>query len=454
MTILLSIAGDERAMPGTLLAFDDTDSPEGMCTTYLATLMIEEMRDLDLVGSPRLVRLNPNVPWKTRGNAAVCLSMGRGAGRPRVCGSVKGEAVRCYPRGSPVSPSELLERAAGVVEAHAEFGCDKTNPGAVASLRRPRRSLYWQAVRRVVERAEVEDALRNCGAEKREWKNGRGIIGAAAAMSWVPHDRTWEVIAYRSEDRVGTPRRVAADSVRRMDETTRRTFNNYDHENGHVAIVPGSPCPVLFGIRGDDPEELLSAKDMVDSEPPESWILFMTNQGTDDHIVRRTVSTASPLESVSIRVTVVSRARDIQGGHVIVRAADPEEIDLAFYEPSRSFREVARGLVPGDELVVFGAVRDSPRSLNVEKLEILRLASDRVKKSNPVCPDCGKSMGSMGAGQGFRCKRCGARASAAAAVCEDVPRTVTLGWHEPPVAARRHLYRPLRRMSTPDFNRL
>jgi len=51
------------------VAFDDTDSLESMCTTFLATEMIKALGVYDLIGLPRLVRLNPAVPWKTRGNS-------------------------------------------------------------------------------------------------------------------------------------------------------------------------------------------------------------------------------------------------------------------------------------------------------------------------------------------------------------------------------------------------
>ena len=55
------------------VGIDDTDSSKGMCTTYLATLIIERIeKDLGRVeGFPRLIRLNPTIPYKTRGNGAV-----------------------------------------------------------------------------------------------------------------------------------------------------------------------------------------------------------------------------------------------------------------------------------------------------------------------------------------------------------------------------------------------
>ncbi len=183
-----------------MVAFDDTDSPDGMCTTYLATLVLEELAEYDLIGPPRLVRLNPNIPWKTRGNAAVCLPLGWGRGECHPCGELKHGPVGFYGRGDAADSRDLFRRTARVLESVAEFECDKTNPGLVVSGTRPTASLYWRAVREVVPMRDVEAALRGAGAIWKRYKNGRGIIGASAAMSWRPRDRTWEVIAYRSPE--------------------------------------------------------------------------------------------------------------------------------------------------------------------------------------------------------------------------------------------------------------
>ena len=61
------------------VAVDDTDSINGNCTTFLATEIIRELSsDLDLIGNPRLVRLNPATPWKTRGNGSLVMRFGEG----------------------------------------------------------------------------------------------------------------------------------------------------------------------------------------------------------------------------------------------------------------------------------------------------------------------------------------------------------------------------------------
>lgn len=443
-----------KVVPGTHLAFDDTDSPEGMCTTYLATLMIEEFSDLDLIGLPRLVRLNPNIPWKTRGNAAISLCLGRGSGKSQLCGQVDGSEVRCYDDGKPVDPKELLERASNVLKRVARFDCGKTNPGIVASVAKPPPSLYWHAVREILAISDVESTLRRSGAKWRKFKNGRGIIGAASAMSWRPRDRTWEVIAYRSPQMVGTPRRLSEESVIAMDRATKRTFNNYDYENHHIAIAPGSPCPILFGIRGDLPKELIRARKMIVGEKPSKWLLFMTNQGTDDHIVSRRIESLEPMDSARVSARVASYPVTVPGKHVILRVTDGDEIDAAFYEPSRAFRDVARALIPGDEITLYGSVRKTPRSINVEKMLVRRLVEDKRKVHNPMCRACGKRMGSMGANQGFRCKICGEKAPYTRAIFEKCARAVKPGWYEPPVASRRHLHKPIRRLSRVNIDNL
>jgi tRNA(Ile2)-agmatinylcytidine synthase len=57
------------------IGFDDTDSPRKGCTTHIAALLVEKLEKLGAIFTdyPNLIRLNPNVPWKTRGNGALCL---------------------------------------------------------------------------------------------------------------------------------------------------------------------------------------------------------------------------------------------------------------------------------------------------------------------------------------------------------------------------------------------
>ena len=57
------------------IGIDDTDSPDGMCTTYLACHIIDKLKEvgIEIVGYPRLIRLNPFARFKTRETAALLL---------------------------------------------------------------------------------------------------------------------------------------------------------------------------------------------------------------------------------------------------------------------------------------------------------------------------------------------------------------------------------------------
>ena len=59
------------------IGIDDTDSPKGMCTTFLAYKIVNRLKkeNVDFLDFPNLVRFNPNIPCKTRGNGAVGLKI-------------------------------------------------------------------------------------------------------------------------------------------------------------------------------------------------------------------------------------------------------------------------------------------------------------------------------------------------------------------------------------------
>src|SRR2546430_3941249 len=193
------------------IGVDDTDSLRGMCTTFLATEIVRDLTaDFGLIGYPRLVRLNPNIPWKTRGNGAICLCVGRGRGNAIVAGSIDGRSVRVYHRGATgPEPDEVVERVSALIERWSDLEADGTDPGLVVLRRKPLPGLYWQAVRSIVSRSEALAGIRGLG-RWREWKSGRGIIGAAAACSWRPHHRTRAMLADRVTARLGPAPGVAS----------------------------------------------------------------------------------------------------------------------------------------------------------------------------------------------------------------------------------------------------
>jgi len=435
------------------LAFDDTDARDGMCSTFLVNRVLEAFPECDPVGLPRLVRLNPNVPWKTRGNAALALALGRGAGDPiAVAASLPAGRRHAYARAAPddpVDPDEAFERLGAVLAEWARTDAEGTEPGWVVSRARPPRAFYERAVTDIVPLGDARAALEAAGARYSGLKGGRGLIGAAAALAWTPLDRTFEAIAYRAKPRWGSPRDVSEASVAAIGRAFPSTFDSYDDVNDEVVCVPSSPCPVLAGLRGDDPDALPRALATLVGESFAEWTLFETNQATDEHLVDLRPSEARALASARMPGRVLGEPWRA-GGHAFVAFGDEgARVTLAAYAPTRALRDIVMALRPGDALIACGGLHAAPDNgltLGLEKLRIDALAPRRVKVANPRCSACDRSMHSAGRGAGHRCKGCGAKAGEEAATWSDEPRRVPLGWHEAPARARRHLAMPLRRL--------
>jgi tRNA(Ile2)-agmatinylcytidine synthase len=238
---------------------------------------------------------------------------------------------------------------------------------------------------------------------------------------------------------------VKEESVQKMDNSCKTTFDNYDYKNKHNRLVPNSPCPILYGVRGDAIEELMRAFSIVRSESVDSWILFETNQGTDDHLQRKIIGNIQPYESVIVEGSVVKCPYTIEGGHVIFTIKDTTgTIDCAAYEPTKEFRNIIRELQTGDVVEVYGGVRKKPLTINIEKIDIKYLTKIVEKMENPICPNCGKHMKSKGSKQGFKCKICGMKSNEP--LIREKKRLIHIGFYEVPVCARRHLSKPLKRM--------
>jgi tRNA(Ile2)-agmatinylcytidine synthase len=428
-----------------LLAFDDTDGPLGGCTTHLAFQVLLALPDVALAGMPRLVRLNPNIPWKTRGNGAVVLPLARPEGPSVRVGELRGHEVLAFPDGRPPTDLEgVLERAWQVVAAQAQ---EEARPAVAVARDPPPPAAYWQAARTLVQPDEARSALDAFGSLWRSHADGRALAGSLGALAWPGPAASYEFIAYRHPSVWGTPRQVAPEALARLDEAG-ATFHTADPDTGRPVCVPHGPDPVLFGLRGRDADVLLAtamrAAPLAAREPIDGWLLWATNQASGDHVTPvEAVGEAPELGTVLIRARIDGMPETRAGGHVFVPAADSAgaRLVLAAFEPTKGLREAVRLLRPGDGVEAVGAAREGV--LNLEKLNVLTVAEHRVKADNPRCPTCGKGMKSAGQGQGFRCRDCGTRVGPDAGGTRVEDRAgLVLGWHEPPVGARRHLHRP------------
>ncbi len=405
----------------TVLGLDDTDSrTQGMCTTYVATRVARALRESGAsVSTLRLIRLNPAVEHKTRGNAALAIH-------------------------TDASKAQAVEIAASVVSSLAVLEDERTHPGIVAATE-PIESAVSQFGRRAItEILDLESAIEtieSAGYEHVGFKAERGTIGALAAIgaSAALSDWTYEYITYRAPDRWGTPRDVDRDSLFAAADTFYpAAWDTVDRGEDEAVCVPNAPGPILYGIRGDDPHAIVSLAAAVDAEPIHDQALFETNQGTDIHLAD------APIEGVrddrAYRVTgrVVAAPETRSGGHVFVRIADGTgQLPCVAFEPTKRFRDRVRALRVGDAITAAGEVSDG--TLKLEKFAVRELVTR--KAVTPTCPTCNRRMESAGKSQGYRCRDCGTTAARKDLV--PISRELEDGWYEVPPCARRHIAKPL-----------
>jgi len=419
------------------IGLDDTDSPRKGCTTYVAALLVEKLQKLgaNFIDYPSLIRLNPNVPWKTRGNGALCIRI------------QYNENVE----------EEIKETVTSTVEEHADLDYKGTDPGIVffkrARIPKEVKTFAKNTITGIVSLKDALTLLKRSKAEAVGFKKCRGIIGGLAAVGeTLQGDHTYEILAYRAPENYGLKRKVDEASVIKMDRATAPyTFNNVDLEKDRVLITPRGPDPILFGIRGETPEIVKKAFEMVKPlEPVERWVIFRTNQGTDAHLKRvERLSQIKPYNPVVARGTVAANPKIIPRRHVIFPIKDERAwVDCAAYEPTGALRSIARKLIVGDYVEVYGGVRapsqNHPLTINLEKIRLLKPAPKIVYR-NPVCPKCGKRLKSMGKDKGFRCERCGLRCTNLGKVEVKVKREVKKGFYITSPRSQRHLTKPFRR---------
>jgi len=407
-----------------IIGIDDTDSKEGMCTTYLAAVLIEELKKYGRMRDfPLLVRLNPNIRYKTRGNAAISISL-----------DVEGDS------------QGVKETVISYVNKMSVLSEENTNPGVVF-IEDEKRDMYeslrnfsLRAVREVLEIQEAKSLIKKYSLDSYGLKNQRGLIGALAAagfsMVGLP-EHTYELIAYREKKRWGSPRKINHETVWEADEETYPdTWDTVDKINMRVVFAPHTPDPVLFGIRGDRVESIKKAFALIESEPVDRHVIYRTNQGTDMHLMPA-VGEMKEDSSYLVQGIVAEIPKTIAGGHVFFKISkNHQTIECAAFEPTKNFRDIIRKLRKGDSITAYGSLKN--KTLNLEKINIDMLASWETR--NPLCT-CGKRMKSAGKGQGYRCKKCGAAKPGP----ELVPmiRDLEPGLYEVPPCARRHLSKPL-----------
>ena len=384
------------------IGLDDTDEREHGCTTYDFNDLLNTLTESDIqIGDTRLVRLWPFAPQRTRGNAALAAS------------------VQC-------DDAHLLERILGLWFESKYHGVvdngqkHSAQPTLLMTGAQLPENLYWETVRNHV---ELEQRMIDLATvEHRIWHTDTGcmgVIGASAAIAWRgEHDWTWECTAWRQSTGM---RNVPPGPVIEMAKKFPGTILNRDPNANRSLIAPRTPCPVLYGIRGEEKSDVLNAHDFLQKYPVEqskSHRAFRSNQATGDHLEGCQESTV-----VSTKV--------MQGGHVEIDVGKT----LLVFSKGGPVNKLAQSLKPGDIIRWYGL--HSNHAYHLEKLKLIR--GERNFR-RPKCV-CGTRYKSKGVDQKLKCPNCDSEVEEYWDF--DV---IESPWVEPPIPSRRHLSKPLNRI--------
>ena len=267
---------------------DSTDSIDGGCTTWtfsrLLDVLYQQDDSLRFLDYPRLIRLNPNIPNKTRGNASLAAH------------------IR-----SNLSSAEILDTVIPIIEKDTkEYGTKDKSPGFVLSKGITSQKWdYHEALQCVIYQKEI---IQN--QERLDfWPDlNQAHIGAIAAIraSFIS-DFTYELIGYRRVQNFGKERKFKLQNLIQLINDYPSTFSSYDFEGKRELIAPSGPDPIFCGIRGDKVSHLAKFfRQLQIGEPLAGWTIFKTNQGTNAH-VERTQSSLIQYAVISTLVTVISK---------------------------------------------------------------------------------------------------------------------------------------------------
>lgn len=419
-----------KTMTRLCIGFDDTDSPKGMCTTYLAYKIVYALKkeNTEFTDYPRLIRFNPNIPWKTRGNGAVGLE------------------VRTD------NPQKIKKIVKRLFQKYSDLK-NGANPGLVFIEKEKLSNEFGKfsslALWKLINRKEAKKFTKKNNIDSFYLGNGQGLVGAIGVVGYNFDDQTLELLSYRKKNKFGTKRRVLSESVKLMQEKTfPNTFNSYDTKKGRVLITPRGPDPVFYGIRGENHESLFLASKLIKTdERLDGYMLFRSNQGTAAHLKNELdVNDLRTYSSGTLSGIVSKQPIMKKGGHVFFSIlVKGKQVNCAVYKET-GLGKIAMNLTTGDEISLGGGVRkatkDHTRIINVEFLDVKKLAKITIQ-TNPYCKSCNKKMKSKGRNQGFECIKCGKKSNQKSTL--EVSREIKTKRYIPIISAHRHLTRPEQR---------
>ena len=421
------------------IGIDDTDSPKGMCTTFLSYEIVKflEKQKVEMLDYPSLIRFNPNIPWKTRGNGAVRLTI------------------------KTTNPQKIKKKIMQFVVNYSDTK-NGANPGLVfyqnESIPPSFQKFSKLALWKLISRKKAKQFVSENKIDSFYLGNGQGLIGAIGAVGYKFSDHTFELLCYRKKSQFGKKRIISKYSVKKMQSVTfPETFSSYDNKNDRVLITPHGPDPVFYGIRGETVKSVVLASTIVSAdEKLDGYMVFKSNQGTADHLKNELEpNDLKPYTSGFFVGKVCTKPITERGGHVFFSVeVKGRKIRCGVYKPTK-ITKAMQNLIPGDVIRVGGGIRKASKNhsrvLNVEFLDIIQLAKN-IMLANPTCKKCNKKMKSNGNRQGFECVKCGAKFFSKSKL--EIPRKIQSKLYLPDISAHRHLTRPSQRLKKKNRNTL
>ncbi len=427
------------------IGIDDTDSKEKYCTTYVCKLIIEKLEKKYNLDLPKLIRMNPSVKYKTRGNGGVSINiLSKKDNENNSSNNSSNNVCNLTEEDKEYIKSVVIN----YVEKYTDYECENTNPGIVFldkeiydnnENREILRNYYFKVLYDIINTEYTKKILNKINGEYIEYKKGHGIIGALGSIASIP-PYTYELLTYREKNKWGTKREIDNNSIIEMDkQTLGYTFNNV---NGDKPIIaPNTKCPVLYGVRGIDKNILLNTMNIIKSEKIDKYQLFITNQGTDINLRKLKINEIYENTGVIIYGEVSKNPENIKNIVVFEIKDNTGKINCVAYEPTKQFRNIIRNLYVGDLICVYGTIREQPKEINLEKIKIIKLAKKYIK--NKKCPNCSGTLKSKGINSGYKCNSCKTVIPYNEINLIEVKRNIAEGFYEVPVGARRHLSKPL-----------
>jgi len=418
------------------IGIDDTDSPKGMCTTFLCYEIVKflEKQEIQFMDFPYLIRFNPNIPWKTRGNGAVRLMI------------------------RTKNPKKIKNKIIQFVENYSDTK-NGANPGLVFFQNKEIPLTFQKfsklALWKLIGRKEAKQFVSENNIESFYLGNGQGLVGAISAVGYEFSDHTFELLSYRKKPQFGKKRHIDLNSIKEMQSIVPETFSSYDKDNKRVLITPHGPDPVFYGIRGETVKSVVKASTIVNiDEKLDGYMVFKSNQGTGDHLKNELqVNDLKPYTSGFLVGNICNKPVIQKGGHVLFSLqVEGRKIRCAVYKPTK-ITQIASALIVGDKIKIGGGVRKASKNygrvINVEFLDVLQLAKHNISV-NPTCRECNKRMKSKGRKQGFQCVKCGSKSTSKTTL--EIPRKIQCKIYIPSVSAHRHLTRPYQRIKKRNKN--